>query len=41
MLRQNLGEAKIDKQKADLLMGGASRVHIIQDAIEKEICSGD
>lgn len=39
MFRQNLCEPKIDKQKTDLLTRGATRVHVIQDAIENEICS--
>jgi hypothetical protein len=41
MFRQNLPEPKIDKQKTDLLTRGATRVHVIQDVIENEICSDD
>jgi hypothetical protein len=41
MFRHDQTEAKIDKQKTDLLTRGAIRVHLIQDTIENEIGSDD
>jgi hypothetical protein len=41
MFRQNLSEPEIDKQKTNLLTRGATRVHVIQGAIDNEICSDD